>query len=502
MQSEGGEYGIVPDTRAGAVDRPFATSQMGARTATLETLFDYFIDHVPRASEAEAQDPDIRSKLHNNSDVQAAMRKRSFTVSTMPWDVVPAEDAPEKTLAEKIARYVKWVFNQLPSMRSLHEEMQDAILPGGIGVEFTWVREADGSERPVQFWSVDCSRFLFDRMGNLAIRTRDYPVWGAYVGANPGDTRLARHANNRSGVLSPIPGKFIYHVHRRQAGMWQRPELEAYQYYGVGEDVALYIPVTFDAFVLRFTMKWLEKYGMPPTILYHPDTRTTASNAQVMAVVESLRGESIITIPKMAGKEKNHYYEIEQLNVPSPAYDAFMAFHEKRTKPAIDGILLGSAEENQKSESGKGGYSDHVSRRDAGPVVFFTRDANRISDTINSQLIPYIVQYGPFSGVPSSYYPKHVMQVEEDKDQKQQLELLGETSKYVSVKSQDFYDRAGIQKPGPDDEVVGGNPQSGETDPFDVKGHIPGATGVGKMPASPIGQGGAAGEGSLANEAQ
>src|SRR4051812_163278 len=89
-------YTIPKDSGMGGLFRPFAKGQDGARTATLETLYDFFIDSVPDPDEALAQDPGFLDKLHAHPDVVAAMRKRELTVASMPDHIESNPDAPDQ----------------------------------------------------------------------------------------------------------------------------------------------------------------------------------------------------------------------------------------------------------------------------------------------------------------------------------------------------------------------------------------------------------------------
>lgn len=447
---------IPNDSGLGGLYRPFARGDAGGRLSTLETLWDFFIDDVPDPDEALRLNPEFLQQLHMHWDVQAAMRKREFTVSAMPDSVDPNPDAPDKSVAEQVAKYCQWAWNQLPDRFKLYEMMQYAVLSGGVGVEFDWHREVTGVERPVHYHVVDKSRFLFDRRGNMCLRTRDYPVWGV---------RIPQAEASRYVKQYPL-GKFIYHTHRRQPGTWDRPELEGYMYYGMGEDVTLYYPVTFDNFVMRFRMKWLEKFGIPPTVLYHLDNEDPS---RIRQIADSLRGESIITIPKgMGGKDEdgaNMFFKLEQLAVPTMTNDAFANFSKEWTKPKIDQILLGSAEEQQKGESG--GYADHVSRNDSGPQVWFKRDARNIAETITTQILPAIAR-GRYPNLPAQYLPVFKIEPKEERDRAQEMEIASKAAAMVPLVEDEVYERSGFRKPKPDEKTVflGGGGMGGAGDPF------------------------------------
>jgi hypothetical protein len=447
-------FHVPADSGTGGMFRPFGRGDAGGRTATLETLYDFFMDNVPDPDEALAKDPGFLDKLHTHPDVVAAMRKRELTVASMPDRIEANPEAPDPHVADEVAKYVALVWSEVPNIPMLYQQMQAAVLLGGAGHEWTWHREANGVERPVKFDAVHKSRFLFDRLGNLYLKTREFPSYGMMVTAqNP---------------LRRFPmGKFQYHVYRQEPGPWEQPQLEGYLYYGKGEDVALYLPVTFDAFVLRFRMKFLEKYGMPPTVLYHPDN-VDAYRGEILRIADSLRGESIIAIPKLMGSnpeaDREHYYSVEQLEVPTMGTDMFESFTEGWTKPRIDQILLGSGDENKKGEHG--GYSDHVSRQDSGPQVWFRWDAGNISKTINAQVIPAIV-LSRFPNLPRCYWPQHRLEPKEERDRAQEMDIATTAATLVPLAEDEIYERSGFRKPKEGEPTVfNGMGAAGGGDPF------------------------------------
>jgi phage gp29-like protein len=452
MLTEGGGYRVPPDSGMGSLFRPFAGATEGGQVSTLETLYDFWINDVPDPDEAIRRDPNIRQKLRMHPDVASAMRKRELTVASFPDRIEPNPDAEDKKIARDVAEYVNWVWRQIPKTNLLYQQMQGAVLDGGRGHEWIWHREANGVERPVGFYAVDKSRFVFDRLGNMALRTRTEPVWGAYVMTNP-----------QSQPNGHFPrGKFTYHMHRQEPGTWDDPEIEGYMYFGAGEDVALYYLVTFDIFVLRFRMKWLEMFGLPPTNIYYPhnwpETKGVLGN-----LVKQVHHQTIATIPRNPEKDKNGLFEVEYRNVPGMSYDAFQSFSDKYTKPRVDAILLGSAEEGQKSEHG--GFSDHVARQDSGPNVWYRWDAKNISGTLTHQLIPPIV-WGRFPNLPYEYMPILKLEPKEERDRTQESQILETATKFVPVAEQEVYDRLGFRVP-KDDEKTIFNPGMGQSDPFD-----------------------------------
>ncbi len=244
-----GQYIMPADSGIGDVQRDVVKGQRGGRTATFETFFDYFINNVPNPDEAKAFNPNIEQQLRMHADVSAYHTKRAFTVSSMPWRVEANPLAADKAAAEVVAAHCRDVVGKIPNFEQCIEMLEQAVLIGGQGIEFTWHQEANGVEYPIAWNPVHMSRFAFDRLGNVALLTRDQAVYGAYIATDPGAQYQSR---------GPLPqGKFVYHVYRKGQGTWYNPPLEGYVYWGMGEDVALYYVLTFDIFCLKYRMKFL-----------------------------------------------------------------------------------------------------------------------------------------------------------------------------------------------------------------------------------------------------
>lgn len=475
-----GQYRVPIDSGYGDVYRPFATGFSDQRILTLETLYDFFINNVPDPDTAMAQDPNFDEKMENHPDVAASMRTRELTVASLPWRIdASKKEGIDHDLAGKVQSYVEDVFNSMVNLVEMYRQMERAVLLGGQGHEWVWAK-VDGHERPVEYYPVHKSRFVFDRLGNQAVLTRTTPVWGAYVNRPP------HRMPNSEFAWSTPGGRFVYHKYMAEGGPWQRPAAEGYLYWGRGEDTRLYIPVQFDHFVIRFRMKWLEKHGMPLTILHHPDN---VSSSQIDAVAKSLRGESIVRLPKPVGKEKDHWYALEFIDPPKGGYDAFQQFQDGYVKQRIERLLLGSSGVYDGGSGGgggeSGGYAASVNRRDAGPQIIFRYDAMNISESLNVQLIPYIV-WGRWPGLDDKYFPRHVMEPKEEKDQKQRMELAEMAARLVPIRKDEIYEAAGFDRPKEGDEDVVYTPEAAD-DPFAGMAGLGGPIQPGGMPKEPIG---------------
>jgi phage gp29-like protein len=357
------------------------------------------------------------------------------------------------SLAEQVKEYVQDVILALPAFDETIRQMMNAVLMGGQGHEWDW-QMVDGTARPVQSWPVHKSRFVFDRLGNMSLLTRNNPVWGGYVITDPQAPFPAVDSFGRKIAGDPLypsrfsRGKFTYHQYSTgNGGTWTRTADEGYLYYGRGEDVNLFTIVTFDNFVLRFQMKWLEKFGIPLSVVNYPEG--TASADQVLNICESIRGESTVRVPHPPGPPVDDWYRIDFVTPPGTGYGAFMEFHNSWTSPRIQKILLGGSDQ---LETG-GGYAAAVSQKDFGPNMIYRYDAKKISGTLNNQLVPAIV-LAKFPNLPSKLFPKIIIEPKEEIDREMQIGILNETAQAVPVRKKDFYIAAGISEPLANEEVV------------------------------------------------
>jgi hypothetical protein len=470
-----GVYQIPADSGLGSVGRPSAVGQQGGRTAGLETLWNFFIDNVYDPDEAFQLNPNIEQQLRMHPAVSGFFTKRSTAVAAMPWRCEPNPKGKDKKTALEIADYVHDVLGGIPNWEQCFEMMQQAVLLGGQGIELTWHRDAAGVEFPVQWNPVHKSRFLFDRLNNMALLTRDQAVYGAYVSQDP-QRQFRDHG--------PLPdGKFVYHIHKKGQGSWYNPPIEGYSYFGMGEDVPLYYVITFDVFCLKYRMKFLETYGLPPKRLYVPNNEMTSRAS--LRILDSLRGESLSTIPRIPGQDHDSLYKVEDVTAPSGSFDYFDSHINGYTKPYTKLILLGDDSSDEKTD-GKG-YAADVSKRDAGPNVYFKSDARKIGQSLTTQLVPAIVR-GRWPNMVREYYPIISLEPKEEKDRKQEAEIIqGAQGIGLEVTKQHAYDALDLPQPKPGDELLEAKQQMPPGMPGQPgqPGMPPGKNGNGAFPRDP-----------------
>ena len=505
MQS-GGVMSVPVDSRTGQVYRPTLQGTAGSPLSTFERYFDFFIDNVPDPDTALAMNPAFDELMRQQPDAHAAFLIREQTVAQYDWTINPADGDGipgfDVALAAQVANYAKSVFNGL-DMTALHEEMQQAISLGGAGHEFIWQPGIDGVERPKRFIYIHKSNYVFDRLGNQALLTRGTPVWGSYSSANTSQPPApVKFSDGRYASYFP-DGKFIYHRYQALGGSWTRPAEAGYQYWGRGEDTRIYILVTAAQAVLRFWLKFLERWGVPPTDVYFPDN--LRPSAEVQAIVSDAINGATNAIPRQIGQPYDSMYHIETRNPPGGSNEYFFTFLDRYVAPKIRMIILGSADEQQNSGA-SGGYSDHVSRKESGSGVVFRRDGLRISETLNRQLMPHVV-LRKFRGLPAMYWPKHSLLAEEERDRKQEIEIAQIVSTLVPIKEDEIYERSGFSKPEDGDKIVFNKQGPGMDDPFaaamaggeppeGLRG--PGPASEGGTPNAATGQGDDAGGGAIA----
>ena len=435
MLREAGRTEIPGDSLMGQPFRPFAVGQSGERTATFETLYDFFINDVPDPDETMRLDPDFLTRIRQHPVVASAMNKRAGAVKSFPEHIQPNPAAPDQSVAKLVADYVAWRWDCAKGKPDLYEWLErGATIEGGAAAEVMWAKDAEGRESPACFYPMRKNRFVRDRLGNMALKTRSLPVYGTYVQGNPGDY-----------LMPTVPYKFIYHINRAEPGFWEKPEFEGYTYWGIGEDVALYYPVTFDEFAWRMHMKFIQQYGMPIRALYYQNNADQQTKAHVQRIAREMHKGVVLTIPRPVGQGSSFddMFKVDTLASPTMTTDMFGQLHDLIGR-YIDTLLLGSAEENNPSEGG--GYSDHVSRRESGPQSLYAARAKKISDTLNAQVLPFIA-LSRWQGLPQAYWPVHVMQPKEERDYKVEIENASKAGQMIPLSRSELRERFGYRPP-------------------------------------------------------
>lgn len=440
---------IPPDSNSGALGRyPVESIEgLGGRAATLETLWSFFIDMVNDPDGALQKDPGSLEKIMRHPRVSAAMNLREQNVASMMTTIKAPKKPLHPALALAAAEYVDSVWDSLDNKDALFQQMQASVLHGGVGHEWTWEKLSDGTQRPIAFTPIHKTRFTFTREGELCLRTRQQMVWGGYLGMIPSDPSKAP----THGTALPI-GKFSYHVYERVPGSWFKPDDEGFIYYGRGEDEDLFDVVIRDLGTWYLEQLWLGQYGVPPRILYHPNPVAQWEDA-IKQFAQRLRTESLIPLFGSMSDNKR-MFELVNAEVPNPTTDAFGAARTRHYND-IEAILLGA--EGALSQQDKGGYSAHKSRQQSGPDKLASRDAGRISSTLNTQIVPAILRYGPeeFRTLDRRDRPKILLYNEEDVD----ADTIGKAADLVPVPKKYIYRQLKIDEPQEGEETVftGGN---------------------------------------------
>lgn len=431
---------VAPDSGSGSLPRyDIESIGGGGRVATLETMWSFFLDAVNDPDSALRKDPNFLETMMRHPQVSACMNLREQNVASMLTRVDSPEEPVNAEKAKAAAKYISTVWASIDNKDALFQQMQLAVLHGGVGHEWMWQAYEDGTQRPRRFFPVHKTRFLFDRQGQMCLKTRRQMVWGGYLGVTP----------TNPGHPTNLPlGKFTYHVYEQMPGSWNRPDDEGFIYFGRGEDEDLYDLVVRDLASWYMQMQWLQQYGNPPRLLYHPEPFSAWANV-ITKLGQRLMKDNLIPVYNTIQEGGHRAFELVNAEVPHPSFDAFGAIR-KRHYDDIEAILLGAV--GALSQQDKGGYASHKSRQQSGPDLLATRDATRICSTINSQLVPAMIKYGPqpLRDLDPADLPKIVLFNEDDVD----AEALEKAVKLVPVGKKFIYRRLKIDEPTEGEETV------------------------------------------------
>ena len=179
LVNAGGIQTTLPDSGFGRVWRPRLTGpygeEYGERKAVLETLFAYYLDNVRDPDYALAQDPNADELLMSHQGVRPCFLKRSMSVARLNRQILPSRAVDSDPVeCQAMADRCEDVFEGIPNIRHLYQQMENAFMMGGQGHEFVWAKDALGTWAPKYFYPIHKEGISEERAGAiLAAKTRE-----------------------------------------------------------------------------------------------------------------------------------------------------------------------------------------------------------------------------------------------------------------------------------------------------------------------------------------
>lgn len=304
------------------------------------------------------KDPKVYMRMLRDPQIYYCLEVRKAATTGLPWVVRPPDDFMNDPQALEFANAAERRLKKISNISEMFSNLMDALLPGMAVVELVWGLDPDSGEYVVkEHFPVWKDRFVFDKDGNLRLKTRNSPVTG-----------------------EPVPSyKFIHHIFNVSDGSWLRPEEMGYCYFGKGlADTPLYHYFYFKVVTLRYLLKALEQYGLPFKLLYTGPQN--ALLAQRMAdIMAALQNDSVVQVP---GKKGEVNVDVVK---STGSVDFFISFIEYIDRLITRAIL---GQELMTEMPDVGSYAAARVHRSVFMQIVES-DKNQLEDTINKTLMKY-----------------------------------------------------------------------------------------------------------------
>jgi len=308
----------------------------------------------------------IYDELERDAHAYAVLHKRKMAVIERPWDVMPAsESAADTGVAELVREHLKQMqFDRICT------ELLDATLKGFSVGEIMW--EVRGSQIAVSdVIPRDQRRFVF--------------------GVDDRALRLLTLENMVEG--EELPGrKFIVHSVGGKDG----------SPYGLGLGHRLFWPVFFKRKDIGFWLIFADKFGSPTSVGKYPPGSGLADQQKLLDALGAIAQDAGVIIPDGMVIELLEAARAGSIDT----YEKLARYMDEQISEAVLGETMTTSAQGAGLGSNQAGVHERVSER------LTKADADLLSDTLNSSLVKWIVDYN----APGAAYPKVWRNFEEEED--------------------------------------------------------------------------------------
>lgn len=319
----------------------------------------------------------VYDELERDAHAYADLQKRKLAVIARPWDITPAsDDAADVEVAEMVRELLTRI-----QFDRVCVDLLDATLKGFSVGEVMWqVYESKEHGRlvaPADVIARDQRRFTFGKKRDL--ETLQHPL------------RLLTPERMLEGEA--MPGrKFIVHRFGAKDG----------SPYGLGLGNRLFWPVFFKKQGIGFWLTFCDKFGNPTTIGKYPRGALKPEQDKLLAALRRIASDVGIIVPEGT--------EIELLEAArsgsTDTHEKLCRYMDEQSSKVILGGTMTSTSQAAGLGSGQAQVQDGVRKEIA------MADADLLSDTLNSSLVRWLVEYNR----PGARLPKVWRNFEEQED--------------------------------------------------------------------------------------
>jgi phage gp29-like protein len=321
----------------------------------------------------------IYDELRRDALAGAVLDKREFAVIARPWDVTPASQSFED---EAAAAMVRANIKTLQFDR-ICRELLDATLKGFAVGEVMWgVR--DENIVALDVIPRNQRRFVFDLKSRAP--------------------RLITRENIAQGVELP-ERKFIVHTVGGKEGL---P-------YGRGVGSWLFWPVLFKRKDISFWLIFADKFGSPTAVGKYPQGTTLIEQNKLLDALRAIAQDAGLIFP--IGMEVGLLEATRAGSIDT--YEKLARYMDEQISVAVLGETMTSIAQAGGLGSNQAGVHNDVRKELA------QADADLLSDTLNSTLVKWLVDYNN----PGAGYPKLYRKFED------QIDLNARAGRDVNIKA-------------------------------------------------------------------
>lgn len=326
----------------------------------------------------------LYDELERDPKAWEVLEKRKMALTARPWRVAPPEGDTSRA-AKKAADMVRAQLSAI-GFDQVTKALLDATLKGISTNEIMWRK--DGSEI-VADEVLDLEPWMFQ----FALK----PEADEYLFARCG-VRLLTPSNSILGDKVPHR-KFLLH---RFGAKYNNP-------WGLGLGTRLFWPIFFKRQGIQFWLSFAERFGSPVPVGKYPNNALPKEKATLRRALQAFRQDASIMVPQ--GMEISL---LEAAKSGIDTYERLCRYMDDQTAS----IVLGKPGGN----SG-GQLATAVNTENEIRLELVKADGDLLSDTLNRQLVRWIVDYN----MPGAPYPSVTRVVEEPKDMK----LMASTKKFL-----------------------------------------------------------------------
>ena len=357
-----------------ATGRPFTTEIASIGRDLNRTTFGPVLENLDDTLKTRggAKGLKIYDELERDTHAYAVLQKRKLAVAARPWQVDPASDRRDDKKAAELVR----VQLQALGFDQLTAGLLDATLKGFSVGEVLWA--VDGAKVVARRVVMrDQRRFAFTEQADLRLLTRERPIEGEEM----------------------PPRKFIVHRFGDKDGT---P-------YGLGLGHKLFWPVFFKRQGITFWLTFADKFGSPTAVGKYPVGTKPDEQAKLLAALAAIAQDAGIIVPDGMLIELLEASRSGSVDT----YEKLVRYMDEQISECVLGETLTT---NIGSSGSRAASQTHNEVREE----LAKADADLLSDTLNSTLVRWIVDFNlPGAGYPTVY---RVFEEPEDLDQRSQVD--------------------------------------------------------------------------------